>query len=191
MLDNKTSATALSLVLLLATALSAGLVAEPVSAQQNRAKHGGNQDDCSLFTIENKDDNSLTQQEKIAALNQSLSDSVDRYDTCIQKMSSQQQGAAGGQGGAAAGTGGAGGGAGSTDSQARQQELTDSQNSSQKQTQQTPVLGSKTGSVPKDIPSADNDSVLQGQIRAAALEETDPEKKKKLWDLYRKYIKNS
>ena len=177
MLDNKVRATTLCLALLLA---------EPAIAQQNPAKHGGNQDDCTLFTIENKDDNSLTQQEKIAALNQTLSDSVDRYDTCIQKMTSQQQG---GAGEGTSGAGAVGGGSASADNQANQQQVTDSQDTSQNQ--QTQVLDSKTGSVPKDIPSADNDSVLQRQIRAAALKETDPEKKKKLWDLYRKYMKNN
>lgn len=43
------------------------------------------------------------------------------------------------------------------------------------------------GKAPEDIPSADNDSVLEAQIRQAAENETDPEIKKKLWDEYRKY----
>ena len=49
--------------------------------------------------------------------------------------------------------------------------------------------GTQTGSgkIPEDIPSADNDSVLQAQIRQAAMNETDPETRKKLWNEYRKY----
>ena len=43
------------------------------------------------------------------------------------------------------------------------------------------------GKLPDDIPSADNDSVLEAQIRQAAIEETDPELKKKLWNEYRRY----
>ena len=43
------------------------------------------------------------------------------------------------------------------------------------------------GKAPEDIPPADNDSVLEAQIRQAAENETDPEIKKKLWDEYRKY----
>lgn len=43
------------------------------------------------------------------------------------------------------------------------------------------------GAVPEDIPSADNDSVLEAQIRKAAMEETDPEVRQRLWDEYRKY----
>ena len=43
------------------------------------------------------------------------------------------------------------------------------------------------GMIPKDIPQDDNDSVLEEQIRLAAINEKDPEKKKRLWNEYRKY----
>jgi hypothetical protein len=43
------------------------------------------------------------------------------------------------------------------------------------------------GRVPGDIPPADNDSVLEAQIRTAAMEEEDPELRKRLWDEYRRY----
>ncbi len=43
------------------------------------------------------------------------------------------------------------------------------------------------GMVPEDIPQDDNDSVLEEQIRLAAMNEKDPEKKKRLWNEYRKY----
>ncbi len=43
------------------------------------------------------------------------------------------------------------------------------------------------GKVPDDIPPADNDSILEAQIRQAAMRESDPETKAKLWDEYRKY----
>lgn len=43
------------------------------------------------------------------------------------------------------------------------------------------------GKLPEDIPSADNDSVLEAQIRQAAIDETDPELKKRLWNEYRRY----
>lgn len=43
------------------------------------------------------------------------------------------------------------------------------------------------GKIPEDIPPADNDSVLEAQIRQAAINETDPEVKAKLWDEYRRY----
>ncbi|WP_147301075.1 hypothetical protein [Aestuariispira insulae] len=43
------------------------------------------------------------------------------------------------------------------------------------------------GKIPDDIPSADNDSVLEAQIRKAAEAETDPVVQKRLWNEYRKY----
>ena len=41
--------------------------------------------------------------------------------------------------------------------------------------------------LPEDIPQDDNDSVLEKQIKLAAMNEKDPEKKKRLWNEYRKY----
>ena len=41
--------------------------------------------------------------------------------------------------------------------------------------------------IPEDIPQDDNDSVLEEQIKLAAINEKDPEKKKRLWNEYRKY----
>lgn len=43
------------------------------------------------------------------------------------------------------------------------------------------------GRVPQDIPPADNDSVLEAQIRQAAINEPDPQKRERLWNEYRKY----
>lgn len=45
----------------------------------------------------------------------------------------------------------------------------------------------ENGKVPEDIPPADNDSVLEAQIRKAAMNEQDPEVRARLWDEYRKY----
>ncbi len=43
------------------------------------------------------------------------------------------------------------------------------------------------GKIPDDILSFDNESVLAAQIRNAAMAETDPIKKEKLWNEYRKF----
>ncbi|MDE0780689.1 MAG: hypothetical protein OSB67_08040, partial [Alphaproteobacteria bacterium] len=43
------------------------------------------------------------------------------------------------------------------------------------------------GKLPDDILPSDNDSILEAQIRQAAINETDPELQKKLWNEYRKY----
>ena len=53
--------------------------------------------------------------------------------------------------------------------------------------ERTPSSGSGSGMVPDDIPEPDNDSVLEAQIRRAAMEETDPKIRAELWNEYRKY----
>ena len=44
--------------------------------------------------------------------------------------------------------------------------------------------------VPADIPDGSDDDVVARQIREAAMAETDPELREKLWEEYRKYKKN-
>ena len=43
------------------------------------------------------------------------------------------------------------------------------------------------GKPPKDIPPAENDDIIAKQFRKAAVEETDPVAKAKLWNEYRRY----
>ena len=45
----------------------------------------------------------------------------------------------------------------------------------------------ENGKLPDDIPPAENDSVLEAQIRRAAEAEQDPVVRKRLWNEYRKY----
>ena len=49
------------------------------------------------------------------------------------------------------------------------------------------VRSDTSGDIPDDIPEPDNDSVLEAQIRRAAMEETDPRIRAELWNEYRKY----
>ena len=64
-------------------------------------------------------------------------------------------------------------------------ELEDSEKLSSLEDINASAIGS--GKLPDDIPPVDNDSVLERQIRAAAMAENDPEIKAKLWNEYRKY----
>lgn len=45
------------------------------------------------------------------------------------------------------------------------------------------------GAAPADVPDGRDDDIVARQIREAALKETDPELRDKLWDEYRKYKK--
>ena len=59
--------------------------------------------------------------------------------------------------------------------------------SSGRQMPSAPAPPAQTGSVPEDIPDATDDDVIARQLREAAMQETDPELKEKLWEEYRRY----
>lgn len=157
---------------------------------------------CTDFYIDEAKTGVLTAQEQIEALDDVFYQSVDRYQRCMQEQMEQSNSSASeGSSGASSG-GGAGSGSGSS---AGSESSSDAEGSDQNSNSKTlsnsdiypqqpapeeqPGVPSENNKpvVPEDIPPADNDTVLQRQIREAAMAETDPEKKKKLWDLYRKY----
>jgi hypothetical protein len=49
--------------------------------------------------------------------------------------------------------------------------------------------GSGPSTIPADVPDGSDDDVVAKQIREAAMTETDPELREKLWEEYRKYKK--
>ena len=49
--------------------------------------------------------------------------------------------------------------------------------------------GSQQSNIPADIPDGSDDDVVARQLREAAMKETDPALREKLWDEYRKYKK--
>lgn len=52
---------------------------------------------------------------------------------------------------------------------------------------QQPTMGGATAQVPEDIPDARDDDIIARQLREAAMNETDPELREKLWEEYRRY----
>jgi hypothetical protein len=169
-------------VAMVSTCSMLGAVTGCASAQaQSKNVAGPSQSvtDCTNLTLDGRGNEELTREEQIKKLEGTLYDSVDRYDTCV------------GQAIAAGGGGGAGGGGASGSGQSGSAGSTSS--TSQEETAEAPTQeeeppdSEEAGSIPEDIPSADNDSVLQRQIRELATKEKDPQKRKELWDLYRKY----
>ena len=51
--------------------------------------------------------------------------------------------------------------------------------------------GSGPNTVPADIPDGSDDDVVARQLREAAMKETDPELREKLWQEYRNYKKGA
>lgn len=157
--------------------------------------------DCTKVSVEYADDPSLTREEKLQLMDQALLRSLSKFDAC---QNSQAGSAAGGSAGSDAASNAAGGSgsipaadmsgtekaAGSAGAAAN--EGTDAGSSDQLEAAKAsgpraPQQTLDNGKTPEDIPPADNDSVLEAQIRQAAINETDPETQKKLWNEYRKY----
>ena len=186
---------------LLPALLSAGLCL----AQEQLNSTVGATDDCTEISIDFKDDPNLTRQEKTALMDEALLDSLNKYERC-QNATSRSSSYSGG--GGEAGETGEGNGTGSSKqaSSTASSEMSGTETPVEKTTaaddridadEQSVNNGTaertKTrsvpanGKIPDDIPPADNDSVLEEQIRQAAMNESDPVIKEKLWNEYRKY----
>ena len=153
----------------------------------------------------------LTPEEKIARLDDALRDSLARFDECQAAASVSADADAGARGarGDAADTGGSAGsvaGANGGDAESAEpggtvesvaaegiqgteapEETTGTGSGNEPPTDSGGVPSSTRGDIPDDIPAPDNDSVLEAQIRRAAMEETDPRIRAELWNEYRKY----
>ena len=164
--------------------------------------------DCTVIEVEPEVDPNLTTQENIQRLTEQFFESVNTVQHCEPPSDSAAGGGAGG---------GAGGATASSDLSGSEavisevpQAVSESTSDAELSSIQEDIdkaLGNSSGStsdevgasasaemkegnngaLPDDIPPADNDSVFEAQIRAAAENETDPEVKKKLWNEYRKY----
>jgi hypothetical protein len=173
--------------------------------------------DCSDTSIGYIDDPSLTIEEKTALMDRALYNSLSRFDACQDAQAQSDASADGGgaSGGGTAGDSGSGSNAGSAASgggSVAASDMTGTEeapraaaipnqdqmggkpddtaskkvNSGTNAEIESAQIGGN-GKIPDDIPAADNDSVLEAQIRVAAERETDPAKKKQLWNEYRKY----
>jgi hypothetical protein len=54
-----------------------------------------------------------------------------------------------------------------------------------------PLGGAGPGTVPADIPDGRDDDIVARQLREAAMKETDPELRERLWEEYRQYKKST
>jgi len=173
-------------------------------AQDQKSSSIGAADDCTGISIDFKDAANLTRQERIDMMDKALLNSLNKSERC--RNAHSRSSAAAGGGGGAAGAGSEGEGNAQQGSSTASSSMSgtnaaiekDSSSGDQTRVDDAPVnkethgrtkgvhvLGN--GKIPGDIPPADNDSVLEEQIRQAAVNETDPVIKKKLWDEYRQY----
>jgi len=172
-------------------------------AQDREDSSIGTTDDCTKISVNFKDAPNLTHQEKTALMDKALQDSLNRYERCQNAHSSAASaGGAGGGGGANGGNSG--------NKQRGSSTASASMSGTNTADKKKPSASGRTGvsdapvnkgahertksvhalnngKIPDDIPPADNDSVLEEQIRQAAINETDPVIREKLWNEYRKY----
>ena len=161
--------------------------------------------DCANVQIDYSDDPTLTRGERIHKMDKSLSKSLDNFKLCNQETKKIETNVANdNSGGAGEATGNSKAenmGEAIASSTISGTELPAAKDDAQEESEDSLALqtinnknGNYQGSAsiangkrPDDIPSANNDSALAAQIRRAAVNETDPIKKKLLWDEYRKY----
>ncbi len=175
----------------------------------------GEADDCTNIAVDYANNPNLTQQEKIELMDKALFHSLNKYEGCRNSRARNAGGGKAGDRGADGTQAGAGSNAGNgqsksstassemsgTQAPAAQEASTGSSSDIlSNKTETNTVPGEKntrghiqnksvrgSGKIPDDIPEVDNDSILEAQIRQAAMDETDPVIKAKLWNEYRKY----
>ncbi|MEH6576571.1 MAG: hypothetical protein V7731_05780 [Amphritea sp.] len=156
--------------------------------------------DCTEVNIAYESDKALTQAEKIQLMDQAFFDSLNKFDLCQNSAANTSSADRGAQEGGNPGGGGSAASSGMSGTEAPADQGSGDL-AGPSQLNGIPVdpnhalvpvgAGSaahvRNGKLPEDIPSADNDSILEAQIRHAATNESDPEIREKLWDEYRKY----
>ena len=159
--------------------------------------------DCAEIILQSPDDELLTREEKIALLEKALLRSMDEFDSCQSTASGANNGVAAGDAGAAIqGDQATQESTPASDIQGDiQEDLSASQASGEDQNNTTTTntadagkagtvrdeVMPPNGKLPEDIPSVENDDIIAKQFRQAAMDETDPATKAKLWNEYRRY----
>ncbi len=174
-------------------------------------------DECYKSDIDYSDNPTMTQAERLEAMNAAFFDSINRFEECVlsNNASTSNTGNAGSNGGGAAGDASNGGltgteglaeetGQAANPGSVASGELsgTEIQPSESIAFEEQPEISDAPpninesiaanrpagqGKAPEDIPPAANDDAVAAQIRLAAEMESDPVKKERLWNEYRKY----
>ena len=161
--------------------------------------------DCTNVQIDYADDPTLTRGERIHNMDKSLSRSLNKFELCQSKQKKVESNDTNGNTGGTseqAGNSENGAASGSVANSAMSgTELPAAEDKIKKEPETSQIvqttenengkyegnIPNMSGKIPDDIPSADNDSVLAAQIRRAAENETDSNKREQLWNEYRKY----
>lgn len=159
--------------------------------------------DCTDVKVDYVDDPTLTREERIHLMDKAFYNSLHKFELCQSDRKMAGTNGAKGGNGANGNSGDSGDSSSKTEGASAKgstasstmsgtelpkvssvQPSANNENSMNKDN--IPVV-SGSGKLPEDIPPADNDSALAAQIRHAAEIETDPVRKERLWNEYRKY----
>lgn len=171
--------------------------------------------DCTDISVDVGDSAGLTREERIRLMDKALRDSLDKFEYCQSRKNNRVAGVAKNGGGADSGGGPStntdlGSNQNTTGESVASTVMSGTESITAPATREDGVAGeseeqksnkqqsdsnvaledlenSSNGKLPEDIPSPENDDILASQIRYAAQQETDPVKKKQLWNEYRKY----
>ncbi|MEE2995909.1 MAG: hypothetical protein VX700_02095 [Pseudomonadota bacterium] len=186
-----------AVISVVATGAAKAQVSPDMKGEMAPSKSYAAPEKCKANAVIFEDNPNLTREEKIALMDKALFVSLNKYDECQSEISSQS--ASAGDGGGGASGGGSGASTASSGMQGTQPSLPSrpvpavvahETGEAKNKNNSDPANGTaalNNGKIPEDIPPADNDSVLEAQIREAAQNEPDPEIRKKLWNEYRKY----
>jgi hypothetical protein len=152
--------------------------------------------DCTIVALDTVDESSLTKVERIAQMDASLVDSIDKHYNCIDQVVSNNAASTSGQGAGAGEVGAAGesvkgedaeGENGTSDEQSEnateQTNNEDATNKRQDNDKQTAGNGAKN----QDIAVTDNDSAVCRLLKDELKIETDPKKQADLKEIYHNY----
>lgn len=150
--------------------LSLGAFASFVHGQANQTANPAQQStkissayECTQVSLENTDSDLLTREERLALLDQSLSDSINSYTSCIDTVQDAMSGGGtgGGQGGGAGSGGVSAGGQSEGQSQANQSSEAESSQQSQAGTEPAAPANSQQNPAEQGvIAPKDNDSII-------------------------------
>lgn len=166
----------------------------------------GSSVDCTDVSVNYSDNAELTREERLELMNKALLSSLNKFELCQSERNANSASAASGSDGNAGGGGQGSGGDNAGESAALEGGSVASSGISGTEAPKTTKnadamtdpgsgatsangqkLDHASGKLPEDIPEAANDDALAAQIRYAAENESDPVKKARLWDEYRKY----
>jgi len=151
--------------------------------------------DCTDFSVHYVDDPSLTHEERLHLMEKAFLESLYRFELCqeAKEMANSSNTAVSNGDGIKSNLRVAGTEISEKDNNLESTEEVEPDNINSSQDKNEAVgktrenMEKSNGKLPEDIPPAQNDDTLAAQIRYAAENETDPVKRKQLWNEYRKY----